>query len=250
MLELSFAGDGREYGLILASLYRLLNCSFTLAPKGELSEDELFDLGIRDIHQLTFTNLLQLTDGIAPSVVEFDKILCLPPSLTSLTGFRGILLHRKYLETSASLPYEPAEAPAPNLVAIEGPPEDPVAGPSRQHQPIESITAEKGSNEVTGAPSPEKPTNVSLQELSVERIDCDKPQPSSSEKNVDEVSSVVISLEDHAEENKNPETDESQNEEGSEEEEEEPFFGNAEADSLLLSRMISVFFWPGIMSTM
>jgi len=245
---LAFVGDGREYGLISACIYRLLNCSFTLAPKGELSEDELFDLGIKDIHHLTFTNLLQITDGLAPPVVEFDKIICLPPSLTSLAGFRGILLHRKYLETSASLPYEPPEAPAPTLVAIEGPPEEPVAGPSRQHQSIESVAIEDGLD-TTSAPPLENTTNVSLQESSVESMDCDEPQPCSSEKNVDPVQNVAISSEDAAEQAKdtNLEADESQNEDS---EEEEPVFGNAEADSLLLSRMISVFFWPGIMSTM
>jgi hypothetical protein len=248
---LTFAGDGREYGIIMASLYRLLNCNFTLAPEGELSEDELFDLGIQDIHHLTFTNLLKLVVGIAPSAVEFDKIYCLPPSLTSLAGFRGILLHRKYLERSASLPYEPPQAAAPTLIAIEGPTEEPVAGPSRGHQPIESVTIEDEPNEErASAPTSENTTNVSLREMPTESMDCD--EPSTFEKNVDVDQNVTVSSKDDVGQAKatNLEASTSQNEEGSEEEEEEPVFGNAEADSLLLSRMISVFFWPGIMSTM
>ena len=84
-------------------------------------------------------------------------------------------------------------------------------------------------------------------------MEYDEPLPSTS--GVDAVNQQVsdsLTLSESTEAAQNPENVLQNEENNAEEEEEEhqPVFGDENADMLLLSRMISVFFWPGIMSTM
>ena len=227
-------------------MYRLLKCNFSLAPKEELDEDQLDELGIPEVHQLTFTNLMNIIKEIVPPVIEFiqETPICLPPSLNALAGFRGILLHRRYLESSASRPYvppQPAVAPLPANEETAQEPE-PIAGPSNGAEPIESVVG-NGLNR----------KNRLSHSYESSRMEYDEPLPSTS--GVDAVNQQVsdsLTLSESTEAAQNPENVLQNEENNAEEEEEEhqPVFGDENADMLLLSRMISVFFWPGIMSTM
>jgi hypothetical protein len=96
-------------------------------------------------------------------------IYCLPTNMHSLTGFRGLLLHQKYLQKSA------------DRKDSDSPP-----------KPSETDAAPSTSQEA------------------------DSPIPESYDAEI------------------NPDVP----------------FGDAEADTLLLSRMISIFYWPGVMSTL
>ena len=95
-------------------------------------------------------------------------IYFLPTNMHSLTGFRGLLLHQKYLEKSAG------------RKDSDSPPK---------------------ASETDAAPSTSQEADSPIPEFCDAEINPDVP------------------------------------------------FGNAEADTLMLSRIISIFYWPGIMST-
>ena len=144
---LSLPGDGREHGLILAILYRLLDCNFTRMPKGDLSEEQFEKLGIKDQDVGSFNVLRTLIEempkkkavcaadpcGSRDELVEDENSRTasagkeatefgsedsepsvppyfLPPTLATLVGFRGLLLHRSYLKTTAAAQCKPPEA--------------------------------------------------------------------------------------------------------------------------------------------
>ena len=95
-------GDVREHGLVLAALCRLLNCRFNWdAIRTALdAESDLIQSQDRD----TFRLLLQLTDEFpAVDVAQEGHHLLhfLPPTLTTLAGYRGILLYTPTLQSQA-----------------------------------------------------------------------------------------------------------------------------------------------------
>lgn len=123
----------------------------------------------------------------------------LPPSLGTLVGYRGLDLHRDYLQTSASRPFVAPESTA-TITELSGDNEaNPLEGPSGQSETVPHIVDEpiaSGSNEQEAEVSDDD-------EISYPRR---KPN--------------VIT------------------------------FGDEIADSLLLTRLMTLYFWPGIMSCM
>ena len=213
VLELCFPGDGREHGIVLSCLYRLLQCDFTLAPTidEDFDPDKAVDLGIAYENYLPFKELMAITKDIpVPSISDrIGQDKWLPASLGTLMGYRGLDLHRNYLISSASLELENV-ANSNELVedyeddsmenAASEPDEDAMEGPSGQPEPVPK-------------------------ELEVE-----KPGTSASNEQVGE--------------NDPP------NGENDPPNEERKHFGDKIADGLLFTRMMTLFYWPGIMSSM
>ena len=296
MAELSFPGDGREHGIVLACLYRLLHCNFTLAPKGDLTEEQVEQLGIPPQHVSAFINLLSLTRDMLPPPstisTSLDNFLYLPPTLNTLVGFRGLLLHRKYIQSSAweGKPLEVTITEIPNEHSEGNDEEAEVMEVEQATESLPSSATESQiilhSNEGNSQPS-DGPENQELNSsvTLVESTGCsnkeneksltepDHRESNSSATSVDCGTTVDERVEEESEDaNPNEKSMEeeveiasmssestgqhkdqgSTNDSGSEYEEEDSpdsYFGNRRADDLLLSRLMALFFWPGVMST-
>lgn len=134
----SMPGDGREHGLIQASLHRALGCNLDKFPPTGAANDQLEELGIEKPDVDSFRVLRSIVDEmpkrtepqdedvdsdedpeqVSSSQVEEDGAVpegCLPPTLITLTGMRGLLLHRNHLRIAAAM-----DAPSNS----EGDPED------------------------------------------------------------------------------------------------------------------------------
>lgn len=281
-----FPGDGRQHGIVLASLYRLLQCNFTLAPKEELSTEEIEEIGIAPQHVLAFANLMTLTkDLVQPNVaLAPETILCLPPTLSTLTGFRGLLLHRKYLQSSASCDYSPSSSSVTTPV-----PHDLTKENTNQSVTREVLERTDGENvsvpttvddnadlpEITSQINQEDPPTESGQEEGSQSLIILESEEVVVDNNAIQSSALVSEsdvtcavndpthrdepISEHEEMDIGDDTidetmpvDEETLFESEEEEEhnEEQIFGDRVADSLLLSRLLTLFYWPGIMSTM
>jgi hypothetical protein len=201
-------GDGRENGIIFASLYRLLQCNFTLAPNpDDLNEDECEELGIctkkRHTYYYAFFVAMDLVKDIPGIASLTGQLPRLPPSLGTLIGYRGLEQHRDYLQSSASRPFVAWRQNNATITELDG---------------DDETNALEGSSGQSGT----VPNSVEVEE----------PIESGS--------------------------NEQEDEDGSDDEEiscprrkpDEIIVGDKIADSLLLERMIALFFWPGIMSYM
>ena len=85
---------------MLGAFYRLLRCNFTKWPSENSTDEELLNAGIAEQHQLPFRNLIGLVKENTTTGLDKRRVI-IAPNLNSLTGFRGLLLHRKYLRSSA-----------------------------------------------------------------------------------------------------------------------------------------------------
>lgn len=262
-------------------MYRLLQCNFTRAPTTELSEDEIEVLGIPSQHVLAFANLMKLVKDIArPNAgLAPETILCLPPTLNTLTGFRGLLLHRKYLQSSASCEYTPPGVVAGDAAVTEFSEE--LTEDRNLNPDISEWIDEDGTSEPSSEFNDEG-SNHSIMEAKEEIQSGSKSQicyidqvisirqPESNdgdgaiEPSISGPSTISVRVLDEPitednqmsggkavdDDSQDECVDQSSHSDVQEEEDYEQMFGDPMADSLLLSRMLTVFYWPGIMSTM
>ena len=229
------------------------------------------ELGIAPHDYLPFVNLLKLKDGVGDTSFTLvpENIVCLPPTLNTLTGFRGLLLHRKYLQTSASAEYTPPERRVG--VQITECPDEPTGNSDKEsivdHEGV-AVTETESSNhnqiEMESLPVAETvPVDVQgnqgqiqfelrdregvqVASVTVPRNVNDHVMVLASE--VNESSSQIDSEMVSADNNTERDPLEKPNSSDSEEDDED-FFGDRKSDSLLLSRLLTLFYWPGIMST-
>ena len=99
----TFPGDARNQSIVLAAFYRLLRCHFDRAPKQVMPEEELEQIGIKPLDGMSFNHLIRMMATVAPSsalIPLASEVSPLPPDYFSLVGYRGLLLHRPYLEHS------------------------------------------------------------------------------------------------------------------------------------------------------
>lgn len=276
---------------MLACLYRILQGNFTLAPKEGITAEKMEEFGVDEHVYLAYESFISLIKDLEPPnfTAAEGQVICLPPTLTTLAGFRGLLLHRKYLITSAKQEYTSRPTSEARVVEIEN--TDARPGSSSQgdnavtdmcvdstDEPgIEASTNPQVQQELpTTAPEPNGALNNGCQIPSQENENTtnavndeqvsDETQPTNQGAShaVMEIlpdsapESGVFLLEpdesmlDEAQDFFNYQTSDEgseSDEEMEEEMEEEVHFGNKEADALLLSRMLSLFYWPGIMST-
>jgi len=128
---------------VLGAFYRLLRCNFTNWPSENSTDEELKEAGIAEQHQLPFRNLIGLVKENTIAGLDKRRVI-IAPNLNSLTGFRGLLLHRKYLRSSAhsgevsKISAVPSSNPVTNSnpAAIEY-----VAGPSQANYDFEFETS-------------------------------------------------------------------------------------------------------------
>lgn len=298
-------------------MYRLLQCNFTFAPETEeFTEENYEEYGIACENYLPFKELLNLTeDLIVPDLAtRTEQLLWLPPSLGTLTGFRGLDLHRAYLRACASAPFE-AENETATITDIT---DEPTPGPSGYQSEmlsrtmnVQEETIASGSNTqqennavleapptstgvskteqsfrntakrsvIFNLPVPEKDgrksTGSSIQVENETSSETDEEEMDDDVEEVDddaeEVEDEGEDVEDEGEEDEEEGEDEEEREEDEEvdddgeevdddgEEGESPqppempsdvYFGDRIADSLLLSRLTTLFFWSGIMGSM
>lgn len=205
VLELCFPGDGREHGIVLSCLYRLLQCDFTLAPTidEDFDPDKAVDLGIAYENYLPFKELMAITKDVP--VPENSKRIgnekWLPASLGTLVGYRGLELHRNYLESSASLALENV---ATSNELVEDDEDDPVEN-------VASEPDEDDPKEGTSGQSELVTQEVEIPGTSASNEQIGENGPQNAEKTT---------------------------------------FGDEFADDLLFSRMMTLFYWSGIMSSM
>ena len=325
---MSFDGDGREHGLVLGAFYRLLRCNFTKWPSENSTDEELKEAGIAEQHQLPFRNLIGLVKENTTTGLDKRKVI-IAPNLNSLTGFRGLLLHRKYLRSSAHsgettrIPAVPNSnsAVSSNLAAVEY-----VPGPSQGNYEyeFESSPAMRNFNVnrqpmapipensyCTGMPGmsgiPVIPVNPSISQVPmqpfhtmppampamsvmnyIDNSHCGMGQIPQCVPNIGFIPQQVTSAQNcgmppnaanyhqanqmfvappirAADMNESIESANAryyqrntphqstamvaESQQMVSAESDLPSFGNAKADAILLSRLISVFFWPGIMSS-
>ena len=235
---MSFDGDGREHGLVMGAFYRLLRCNFSYWPPENSTEDELLDFGIAEQLQLPFRNLIRLVKGNSSAGLDQRQVI-IPPNLNSLTGFRGLLLHRKYLRSSAHSAEEVnVDDPASVTTSV-----DSGAGPSQvtssydyQFDPSTVVRnyGVPGSSSSSNPPVPEHGYYIDNSQCPMPP-QCAVPNVVySSAQRVDEMYSSEVNTMNSEHDGTAPDG---------------PTFGDAKADALLLSRLISVFFWPGVMSS-
>ena len=249
----------------------MLQCNFTLAPKEEPSEEEMDELGISPHDYLPFVNLLKLKDGVGDNSFTFvpESIVCLPPTLNTLTGFRGLLLHRKYLQTSASAEYNPPERR--DTVQITECPDERTGNSVKEsiveHEEVtvtETESSDHNQTELESLPVAETvPVDVQGDQgqIQFELRDREGVQVASVTVPRDVNDHVMVPASEFDESNSqigsemvsaanNTERDPLENLNSSDlEEDDEDFFGDRKSDSLLLSRLLTLFYWPGIMST-
>lgn len=266
--KLCFPGDGRELGITFTSIYRLLQCNFTLAPEmAEFTEENCERFGIAYENYLPFKELLNLTKNLpVPELsVRTGQLHWLPPSLGTLTGYRGLDLHRAYLHACASAPIVTER----NTATITEIPDEPTPGPSGYQSAVVPRTLDVGkkanasggnaqqeNNPVLGAP-------VSLTGRSeIEQSFRNTANPSGKTNRIvpgnDERNSIGASIQVENETSSETETDEEEVDEDEVEVEtpqppnvpNDVYFGDRIADSLLLSRLTTLFFWSGIMGSM
>lgn len=126
----------------------------------------------------------------------------LPPSLGTLVGYRGLDLHRDYLQSSASRPFVASQNNA-TITELDGDDEtNALEGPSGQ------------SGTVPNSVEVEEPI-ASGSNVQEDEDDSDDEEISYPRRKPDEIT-----------------------------------FGDKIADSLLLTRLMTLYFWPGIMSSM
>ncbi len=272
-------------------------------PEEEPSEEEMEELGIAPQNHLPFINLLSLTKDISrPNITAVpETILCLPPTLNTLTGFRGLLLHRKYLQSSASCEYILPERDSNRVtitectdetttgsnrqsetVPMETNAEEMEASPSdyqenisfvgtdvgpatefsgvnetsstidshtiahdRENSQVISDTREENGDNVATSSTLITPSNVEYVSNSTQPYD----EPMSEEDEIHNMEDSTIETADQVYDNSQSLHTSSSDSEVEEENEGETF-GDRMADSLLLSRLLTLFYWPGIMSTM
>lgn len=289
-------------------------------------------MGLAPQDTLPFKNLLQLIEGFVSPSDAPEPISCLPPTLSTLTGFRGLLLHRKYLQTSASRDYVPPERVErpPSVIITEFVSEESVTGSHGNIEDSNGAESETTSSAVVNDPlamddhqqlslregsiistEPEgqrrDEVEVPIQEECVQGSDDLRGGFTDSRMADAEVTSNIVlaeqlklsevlvcsagpaqelradlqefiqegmeaSLEQSEEEEEEEDIEdqdynatedddaveaddvEGRRKEGADGSDEEvadgPYFGDRRADSMLLYRLISLFYWPGIMSTM
>ena len=249
-LELNLPGDGRDNGLVLGSLYRLLNCKFTSFPCGDCSEDELQERGIMKLHHLPFQTFRQLLDELPPTDFSQRNVI-LPPNLSTLAAFRGLLLHRKYLMTSAAQETDSSSADTASVMsaASDTGNNDKDIAPADEESPdcqMRSAAKEKESaptNDVSeknrGSTDPSPPECDQIEEdvasAHGETVDCEMRNAEEEEKRASTPADSVAET-NHGRGHQNDQVllDD---------------FGHFQADWLLLKRMSALMFWPGVMST-
>ena len=114
----SLPGDGREHGLIQACLFRILDCKLSKFPSPDALDDHLEEQGIEEQDVAPFRVLRSLIDEMrdqdpsqdSSSAANEPNDDCLPATLSTLVGFRGLLRHAEHLETTAAMPYDLPEA--------------------------------------------------------------------------------------------------------------------------------------------
>ena len=104
----SYPGDGREHSLIQGTLYRLLDANLTLInldeqtmerEGSEMVEERLLNDGVDKTDHLPLIYLSRLIKEL-PSQCESDPLdNLLPPTINTLVGLRGLMLHRKLLDS-------------------------------------------------------------------------------------------------------------------------------------------------------
>lgn len=267
-----------------------------MAPKEELTVEQMEELGVEDHNFPGYESFISLIkDMEAPtSLAAPENIICLPPSLSTLVGFRGLLLHRKYLITSAKQEYALPQLNQTRIVELDDSEARPGSSSQRDDtiSPMETTSpmemGDHSAKSTNGDSLEIEPSESPVPTLEPSSLGIDRPTTSNQDKDIS-VTAVDEELEQrhlnsiaNHEKPENmaeimPESthqseyllepdesmfDEAQNffdgqsqisveESGPEEELEdvELQFGNKEADALLLSRLLSLFYWPGIMST-
>ena len=191
-----------------------------------------------------------MTSGAGPSNadVSSDPIF-IPPTLSTLTGFRGLLLHRKYLQSSAVNLTPSSDVPNPaqlqsnareerqELVekSTSSTAEEPVAGPSHDRtDPCPAGNSTQGEH-------------PSQEELQLETENGTRtPDPLA----LDESFPHGIHFLATPMESETPALEQRPVDSATDGVEEQQSFGDPNADKLLLQRLISLFALPGIMSRM
>ena len=232
------------------------------------------EFGIAPQNHLLFINLLKHIEGIVPpnTTAAPETIICLPPTLNMLTGFRGLLLHRKYLQSSASREYTPPERS--ERVTITECTDGMTADSNRQLDVSSETNVEMESlpnnrqerpgavfpiiSERVDSPQTEAHCSESRQAITSSQENGEKMNSSATLPNEESVSDSDEpmpergSAEDSTIEAANGTFNEMPSITDSEVdgENEDAVFGDRRADSLLLSRLLTLFYWPGIMSTL
>lgn len=114
----SYPGDGREHGLALFALYRLLGADFNRrkVPPVESDEDRLLKAGIQTPDHSSYVTLMTLIVKLPQSTHSKQKSkICnlsngspppeslLPPTLHTLTGLRGLFIYRNSLKSQGDI---------------------------------------------------------------------------------------------------------------------------------------------------
>jgi len=263
-------------------------------PASETTEEDLEELGIAPENTLPVLELLKLVQGIAspedPAAAE--SISCLPPTLSTLTGYRGIDLHLKYLEMSASRDYvPPAQQQNPSEGDATGVLEQSISSangqPLSQNGASLASVAVASSNDIEGSgdgiPSRVSASTIDIPEKDkVVQVALLKAFESTSAESqsltmVEETAEMELCVSENGDQSRlttpdlGPDDDGSSmaydehrplssandsptvfdgEDEGDSNEGLVSTFGDPKADSMLLSRLLTLFYWPGIMGTM
>lgn len=261
-------------------------------PASETTEEDLEELGIVPENTLPVLELLKLVQGIVPpeDAAAAESISCLPPTLSTLTGYRGIDLHLKYLEMSASRDYIPPGQHHPEGDAtdelqqnISTANEQSSSQNGSSRAPDVAASSKDNEGSCDGIPTRllASTTNASEKDVVVEAIVPETSEAMSAESQpstgVEKTAELELGTCESSDNSRLNTPDLGPDDDGSsmayddhrplssandsrtvfdaEEEDDSnegvvPTFGDPKADSMLLSRLLTLFYWPGIMSTM
>ena len=109
MRKTTFPGDGRQHGLVLTAVSRLLNCDFSVLETldhrqpQDLSKCFIMD-GIDTVNVLPLQNMIEMRHEL-PSSDERqphrDESVLMPPTIHTIVGLRGLQLQSKLIRSSA-----------------------------------------------------------------------------------------------------------------------------------------------------